>query len=196
MVHLGKGHMARAEKKLETWRTIHSAALNLYATQGFDQSTVEQIATAAGVSRATFFNYFASKEAVVFDQDPGDRDSWLSSMHRRPLEEPLWDSLTAIFLDFGELLRERIPLQRHLKRDNRALARSSETFGELFTQDLADWVHKRRSLADGNEVEYRLMLNLAWACAATAYQTWQDSESSGQFLDRLRDCLDTGRPRQ
>lgn len=43
----------------------------LFVQQGFDQTTVAQIAQAAGVSQMTFFRYFPTKDAVVFD-DPYD----------------------------------------------------------------------------------------------------------------------------
>lgn len=42
------------------------AALDLFASQGFDATTVDQIADAAGVGRRTFFRYFRSKDEVVF----------------------------------------------------------------------------------------------------------------------------------
>lgn len=45
---------------------VVAAALELFATQGFDQTSVEQIAKAAGVSRSTFFRQFGGKEDVVF----------------------------------------------------------------------------------------------------------------------------------
>lgn len=45
---------------------VVAAALELFATQGFDQTSVEQIARAAGVSRSTFFRQFGGKEDVVF----------------------------------------------------------------------------------------------------------------------------------
>lgn len=45
---------------------VVAAALDLFATQGFDQTSVEQIAQAAGVSRSTFFRQFGGKEDVVF----------------------------------------------------------------------------------------------------------------------------------
>jgi AcrR family transcriptional regulator len=46
--------------------TVVAAALELFQTQGFDQTSVEQIAKAAGVSRSTFFRQFGGKEDVVF----------------------------------------------------------------------------------------------------------------------------------
>ncbi len=45
--------------------------MELFVRQGFDETTVAQIADAAGVSQMTFFRYFPTKDAVVFD-DPYD----------------------------------------------------------------------------------------------------------------------------
>lgn len=45
---------------------VVAAALDLFRAQGFDQTSVEQIAKAAGVSRSTFFRQFGGKEDVVF----------------------------------------------------------------------------------------------------------------------------------
>lgn len=45
---------------------VVAAALELFQSQGFDQTSVEQIAKAAGVSRSTFFRQFGGKEDVVF----------------------------------------------------------------------------------------------------------------------------------
>lgn len=50
---------------------MQEQALTLFLRQGFDETTVAQIAEAAGVSQMTFFRYFPTKEAVVFD-DPYD----------------------------------------------------------------------------------------------------------------------------
>jgi AcrR family transcriptional regulator len=45
---------------------VVAKALELFAAQGFDQTSVEQIAQAAGISRSTFFRQFGGKDDVVF----------------------------------------------------------------------------------------------------------------------------------
>src|SRR4029078_273246 len=55
----------RARKKAATKHAIQEHALRLFSEKGYDTTTVEEIAAAAGVSHMTFFRYFPRKEEVV-----------------------------------------------------------------------------------------------------------------------------------
>lgn len=59
----------RTRKKAQTRRTIQQCALDLFVTKGFEATTVDEIAAAAGVSHMTFFRYFPHKEDVVESDD-------------------------------------------------------------------------------------------------------------------------------
>lgn len=74
----------RERKKARTRAAIQDAALRLYLEQGYNATTIGQIAEAADVSQATFFRYFATKEdTVMYDRlDP----IFIASFLRQPAE--------------------------------------------------------------------------------------------------------------
>lgn len=180
----------RERKKLAVWRAIRRTAMELFAERGYDAVTVDEIAERAAVSRTTFFNYFATKEAVVLDQDPEERRAWLGVMEARPAGEPLWDSLEQILTGYMESLRGRMPLQRRLKGESATLRASADQFGRQFTEDLRSWVVARH----GDDMGAALQLNLLSAAAGTAYQSWRPDEDFDAFMSRLRRCLEAARP--
>ena len=60
----------RERKKQETRTAIHEGAMRLFAERGFAGTTIDQIAEAANVSRATVFSYYPTKEDIVFGAAP------------------------------------------------------------------------------------------------------------------------------
>ncbi|MEJ8661875.1 MULTISPECIES: TetR/AcrR family transcriptional regulator [Streptomyces] len=78
----------RERKKAQTRRTIQEQALRLFLSQGYDNTTVDEIARAAGVSSMTFFRHFPTKESVV---ESDDYDPLIVALieQRPPEETPL-----------------------------------------------------------------------------------------------------------
>ena len=77
----------RERKKQKTRESIQRTALRLFIKQGYEQTTIEQIAAAVEISPSTFFNYFPTKEDVVLYDvyDPIAIRMFLE----RPTDEPL-----------------------------------------------------------------------------------------------------------
>lgn len=73
----------RARKKAATEQAIVDAAMRLFGRQGFGATTVDEIATAAGVGRRTFFRYFPTKEDVVLDPRRLDRAFTRAALRER-----------------------------------------------------------------------------------------------------------------
>lgn len=66
VLEVGTGELSRRERrKLEVRGRINEAALNLFAGQGFELTTVEEICEAAEVARKTFYNYYNSKQDLI-----------------------------------------------------------------------------------------------------------------------------------
>ena len=74
----------RERKKAKTRAAIQQHALRLFAEQGYDATTVEQIADAAEVSPSTFFRYFPTKEDVVLHDELDPR--LIESLRAQPPE--------------------------------------------------------------------------------------------------------------
>jgi AcrR family transcriptional regulator len=72
---------------------VSEVAFRLFAEQGFDNTTVEQIAAEAGLSRTTFFRYFGTKEEVILGKLCEIGHEIAAALAARPEDERPWDSL-------------------------------------------------------------------------------------------------------
>lgn len=87
----------RERKKRERRRRIEEAAIDLFERDGFDATTIEQIAAAADIAPRTFFSYFDTKDDVVL-ADYADRlERVIGVLSTRPPGEPAWTALRASF---------------------------------------------------------------------------------------------------
>jgi AcrR family transcriptional regulator len=123
----------REQKKAQTRADLQRHALRLFSTQGYTATSVDQIAAAAGVSRATFFRYFPAKEDVVLydDVDPVMAETFA----RQPKGTPLLTAMRTTLRDTFALLtlekREQEEVRMRLGRtvpELRAALRESQQF--------------------------------------------------------------------
>ncbi len=76
---------------------VSEVAFRLFAEQGFDNTTVEQIAAEAGLSRTTFFRYFGTKEELVLGKMAEFGHEVAAALAARPESERPWEALRRAF---------------------------------------------------------------------------------------------------
>jgi AcrR family transcriptional regulator len=112
-------------KRLATREALQRAALQLFASEGFDATSTAAIAAAAGVTERTFYRHFPTKEAVLFD-DYEHRLDWLAlALARRPVGESLIESVVVAcqsYPDDLEIVRQAARMRRSLISQERAIA--------------------------------------------------------------------------
>jgi AcrR family transcriptional regulator len=86
----------RDRKTEETRTRIAETGLRLFVSQGYVETTIDQIAAAADVGRRTVFRHFPTKEAILFDHFVVRRDHAVHRLRERPMEEPPLVSLHAV----------------------------------------------------------------------------------------------------
>jgi AcrR family transcriptional regulator len=106
----------RAAKKAATRARIRAAALQLFQSDGYEATTVERIAAAAGVTHTTFFRYFPTKEDVALSDnyDPLIAELLLARPTAESVAEKvcgaLLEGLTSVYDEFRDELLEQMRL--------------------------------------------------------------------------------------
>ncbi|MCW2731103.1 MAG: hypothetical protein JWR13_1919 [Mycobacterium sp.] len=102
MAEHAPSHGLRERKKIRTRATLIEAAAELCLKQGYDNTTVEQIAAAADVSPRTFSRYFPTKESVITAMT-GDMDGYLAdALSHQPTDINEYEALLRAHLEvFG-----------------------------------------------------------------------------------------------
>lgn len=109
----------RERKKQRTRDSLIRAALELFTEQGYDATTIDEIAEAVDVSQRTYFRYFANKEEVVFAVQEMVEARFLEELTARPAgEAPLTALRSAVMVawdDIGGAIESVIPVELHMR---------------------------------------------------------------------------------
>jgi AcrR family transcriptional regulator len=182
----------RERKRMRTMAAIQQAAFRLFAEQGYDATTVEQIAAAAEVSPATFFRYFPAKEDLVGTDefDP----MLLDTLAARPAEEDVVTAMRAT-------IRELVPLLEQggesVLARFRLVAGSNRLGAQLWmgyrrnVDSLAETLARRLG-RDPDDLEVRVAASAVVGALLEALFAWVASDGRddlGDVLDRTLDSL-------
>jgi AcrR family transcriptional regulator len=182
-----KAPSRRDAHKNRTRRALQQAALKLFAVNGYDATTAEEIAEKAGVSARTFFRYFPTKESVLF---VGER-AWVESFARvyRGQQDSLRD-VDAICATLIELAAEVPRGRASLRMYRRAVASSATLRGRVQdhhredVEHVADAIAARRGLQRADEASALLA-----AVAVLTYQRALDAWVAGPANAQLTELI-------
>jgi AcrR family transcriptional regulator len=155
----------RERKKQRTRELIAETAWRLFAERGFDQVPVAEIASAAEVSEATVFNYFPTKEDLVFHRMEAFEQELLRAIRERPEGESIIQAFGRFVLTPRGFLASEDPganegmraVARVITSSRALLAREREIF-ESYTSTLAAHVAQERGMA-ADDVEPWVVAN-------------------------------------
>jgi AcrR family transcriptional regulator len=169
---------------------LAEAALKLFVEQGFDATTVEQIAAVTGLSRRSFHRYFSSKEDVLGQWFAEMGQQIAAALAARPPDEPSWLALRRAFdgLVHGMSTRPEAQVMTRMMLETPALHASHLHKYAHWRTLLAD-VLQHRDTTDGSRPARIAAIALAGAALASlesAQEQWV-TEGNQRPLDELTD---------
>jgi len=153
---------------------LSEIAIELFSERGFDNTSVDDIAAAAGIARRTLFRYFPSKNAIAW----GEFDERVASMRAHlaaaPADEPLTDSILDVLVEFNRIDPEHVSHHRQrmelLLRVPALQAHSMLMYAE-WRHAIAEFVAART----GSDADAHLPQTAGWlvlGVALAAYEQW------------------------
>jgi TetR/AcrR family transcriptional regulator, regulator of mycofactocin system len=167
-------------RQFTTPEAVERAALELFAAQGFEATTVDEVSAAAGISRRTFYRYFTSKIDIPwsnFSSLLGVLDAWLAEV---PSSVPMFDAIAEATIRFNRLPtdglvahRERMVLIMHTPA---LRASATDRWGE-WRGVVAKFAAGRLD-AETEALEPQLIGHLALGASLAAYEHWLRHDNS------------------
>ncbi|MEW2470558.1 TetR/AcrR family transcriptional regulator [Streptomyces sp. NPDC046994] len=167
---------------------ISAKALQLFLTQGFEETTVSQIAAAVGTSTRNVFRYFASKEDILISDLLELGDQVATSLADRPADENAWTALRrALQVCVDSLERDVNGVQKaQMLASSPSLRTALRDKQMRWTQLLVPYVTARlESSAEMRELQAQALVSSALSCLDAAAMSWisQEGKSLDDYVD-------------
>lgn len=153
---------------------IERAAFRLFEEQGFDDTTMEQIAEAVGVGRRTLFRYFPSKNDIPWGQFDESLRHFREQFAAVPPDLPLADAVhrcVIAFNDFDPAATDQHRVRMRLILTTPTLQAHSALRYESWRAVISEYVAGRLGVAADSAVP-RLVGHVSLALAVASYERW------------------------
>ncbi|HXX88702.1 MAG TPA: mycofactocin system transcriptional regulator [Acidimicrobiales bacterium] len=177
-------------------RALELVALRLFTEQGFDDTTVEQIAAEAGVSRRTFFRYFDSKTAVLWHAFDQEVEALRDAFSRVPPDVAVMAAIREVAVGVNRYRAEDLPELRtrmNLVGTVPALQASAATHFEAWEQAVSEFAAAR--LGEPADSLYPMVIGrTTLAACRAAYDQWlvKGDADLTSYLDAALAALASG----
>jgi AcrR family transcriptional regulator len=174
-------------------------AKELFVEKGYDETTIDDLAAAAGMSKRTFFRYFASKEELVMGKYEVLGEQLAEDLATRPADEPLWASLRQVFGRVVEGVESEARgatavAMENIVRDHPTLNASYLERVSRMQELVLDQVRTRTGQQDPTDPRTPAIVGAAFSCLIAAWATWLASNQAQAFGDLLDQAMDAIRP--
>ncbi|MDO9609845.1 MAG: TetR family transcriptional regulator [Brevundimonas sp.] len=162
----------RERKRIETHARIQAEGIRLFLQNGFEATTLDEVAAAADVSRRTLLNYFGSKEEIVFSIKADFPQRIADAVAARPAQEPLLDMVEGALADVAARFQtpEILALTR-LIHDTPSLQAGDHAKYERMERLLAHALAARKGMAP-DDVACRVVAGAAVSIMKLAAEAW------------------------
>ena len=185
MTPLGRGK--REQKRERTREILRRCALARFAELGFEKASVADIASDAGVTERTFYRYFPSKEAVLF-QDFASRFDWFrAALDVRPDDESILDSVRVAvesYPDDREVVRQVAQLRAALL-SGAVIAEQMRRVQAGFASEIERHLLRRLEDSPDRPLMAAVLGNAISAALVSSLRVW--GERGGNDTDELRE---------
>jgi mycofactocin system transcriptional regulator len=171
---------APGRRRVTSREELEEAAFGLFAARGFEATTVDEIAAAAGIGRRTFFRYFPSKNDIPWGAFELELERMRARLRDCPPEVPLMDAIREALVDFNQVPAAQVPLHRRrmelILRVPTLFAHSTLRF-TAWREVVAEFVAARTGQRTGH-LAPQAIAHAVLGVSVAAYEHWLDDPAS------------------
>ncbi len=181
-------------RRVTSQAELEQAAFALFAAYGFEATTVDEIAAAAGIGRRTFFRYFPSKNDIPWGAFEAELERMRVRLKACPAQVPLMEAIRVALIDFNQVTPAQVPLHRRrmelILRVPALLAHSTLRFA-AWRAVIAEFVAERSGRRP-DDLAPQAIAHAVLGVAIAAYERWLDDPAAdlGVLLDDAMRQLD------